>query len=197
MGAVLAGAAIALAILFGRHGAEELVVLVPAADGHIGTVVIEHDGKKTTLNTAYATFRTRGTEELPGEAVPPQDVRRDFGDALDAIPARPVSFTLYFMTGTDELTDESKVEMQRVLDELRRRPAPDIQVIGHTDTVGNEGENDALSLQRAQTMREAMLQLGIPEARIRAAGRGKREPLVATADGVDEPRNRRVEINIR
>jgi outer membrane protein OmpA-like peptidoglycan-associated protein len=197
MGAVLAGAAIALAILFGRHGAEELVVLVPAADGHIGTVIIEHNGKKTTLNTAYASFRTRGAEEVAGEAVVAPEVRRDFGDALDAIPARPASFTLYFMTGTDELTEESKVEVQRVLDELRRRPAPDIQVIGHTDTVGNPGENDALSLQRAETMRELMLQLGIPPSRIRASGRGKREPLVTTADGVDEPRNRRVEINVR
>jgi OmpA-OmpF porin, OOP family len=197
MGAFIAGAAIALAILFGRQGAEELVVLVPAADGHIGTVVIERDGKKTTLNTAYAASRAQGTQELSNAAVPEDAVRRDFGDALAAIPARPASFTLYFVTGTDELTEESKEEVQRVLDELRRRPAPDIQVIGHTDRVGNDAENDALSLQRAQTMREAMLGLGIPPARIRAAGRGERDPLVPTADGVDEPRNRRVEINIR
>jgi outer membrane protein OmpA-like peptidoglycan-associated protein len=197
MEAVLAGAAIALAILFGRQGAEELVVLVPAADGHIGTVVVEHGGKQTILNTAYSSFRVRGGEDASNSTVPSEDVRRDFGATLQAIPARPTSFTLYFMTGTDELTEESKVEVQRVLDELRRRPAPDIQVIGHTDTVGAGGENDALSLQRAQTMRELMLQLGIPPARIRAAGRGKREPLVATGDGVDEPRNRRVEINVR
>jgi outer membrane protein OmpA-like peptidoglycan-associated protein len=70
-------------------------------------------------------------------------------------------------------------------------------VIGHTDRVGADDANDALSLQRAQTMREAMLGLGIPPARIRAAGRGEREPLVPTADGVEEPRNRRVEINVR
>src|SRR5262245_27204285 len=141
MGAVLAGAAIALAILFGRHGAEELVVLVPAADGHIGTVVIERDGKKTVLNTAYATFRALGTQDLDNEPVPEQDVKREFAATLEAIPARPASFTLYFMTGTDELTEESKIEVQRVLDELRRRPAPDIQVIGHTDTVGSNEEN--------------------------------------------------------
>jgi outer membrane protein OmpA-like peptidoglycan-associated protein len=197
MGAFIVGAAIALAIVFGRQGAEELVVLVPAADGHIGTVVIERDGKKTTLNTAYATSRAAGTRELSSEPVAEESVRRDFGAALEAIPARPASFLLYFVTGTDELTEESKEEVQRVLDELRRRPAPDIQVIGHTDSVGNDAENDALSLQRAQTMREAMLGLGIPAARIRAAGRGEREPLVQTADGVDEPRNRRVEINVR
>jgi outer membrane protein OmpA-like peptidoglycan-associated protein len=197
MEALLAGAAIALAILFGRQGTEELVVLVPAADGHIGTVVIERDGKKTTLNTAYAASRALGTQEISSATLAEQDVRRDFADALDMIPARPASFLLYFVTGTDELTEDSKSEMQRVLDELRRRPAPDIQVIGHTDRVGNHEANDALSLQRAETLRTAMLALGIPAARIRAAGRGEREPLVPTADGVEEPRNRRVEINVR
>ena len=197
MGVILVGAAIALAIVFGRQGAEELVVLVPAADGHIGTVVIDRDGRKTTLNTAYASSRSSGTQEISGPPVAEEDVRREFGAALEAIPARPASFLLYFVSGTDELTEESKAEMQRVLDELRRRPAPDIQVIGHTDRVGNDAENDALSLQRAQTLREAMLGLGIPPARIRAAGRGERQPLVATEDGVEEPRNRRVEINVR
>jgi outer membrane protein OmpA-like peptidoglycan-associated protein len=197
MEAILVGAALALAILFGRQGAEELVVLVPAADGHIGTVVIDRAGKKTTLNTAYAASRAMGAEEVSNSTLPPADVQRDFGSTLSAIPARPASFLLYFVTGTDELTEESKAEMQRVLDELRRRPLPDIQVIGHTDSVGADLENDALSLQRAEKLRSEMLGLGIPPARIRAAGRGEREPLVRTDDGVDEPRNRRVEINVR
>ena len=197
MEGLLVGAAIALAILFGRQGAEELVVLVPAADGHIGTVVIDRAGKKTTLNTAYAASRAMGAEEVGNSTLPAEEVQRQFGGALAAIPARPASFLLYFVTGTDELTEQSKGEMQRVLDELRRRPLPDIQVIGHTDSVGADGENDALSLQRAEKLRSEMLSLGIPAARIRAAGRGEREPLVPTADGVDEPRNRRVEINVR
>jgi outer membrane protein OmpA-like peptidoglycan-associated protein len=197
MEAILVGAALALAILFGRQGAEELVVLVPAADGHIGTVVIDRDGKKTTLNTAYAASRATGGQEVSNAAVPVDEVQRQFGAALGAIPARPASFLLYFVTGTDELTDDSKAEMQRVLEELRRRPLPDIQVIGHTDSVGTDGENDSLSLQRAEKLRSEMLSLGIPAARIRAAGRGEREPLVPTADGIDEPRNRRVEISVR
>ena len=197
MEALLVGAAVALAILFGRQGAEELVVLVPAADGHIGTVVIDRAGKKTTLNTAYASSRAMGDEEVGNDTLPAAEVQRDFGATLSAIPARPASFLLYFVTGTDELTEESKAEVQRVLDELRRRPLPDIQVIGHTDSVGADAENDSLSLQRAEKLRSEMLGLGIPPARIRAAGRGEREPLVPTADGVDEPRNRRVEINVR
>jgi OmpA-OmpF porin, OOP family len=196
MGAVLAGVAIALAILLNR-GHEETVVLVPAPDGHIGTVVIERGGKQTTLNTAYASSRAVGGREVENATVPEEEVRREFGAALAAIPANPAKFTLYFITGTDELTDDSKAELQRVLEELRRRPAPDVLVIGHTDSVGSHADNDALSLQRAQTMREEMLNLGIPPDRIRASGRGEREPLVPTEDGIDEPRNRRVEINVR
>jgi outer membrane protein OmpA-like peptidoglycan-associated protein len=197
MEALLVGAAIALAILFGRQGAEELVVLVPAVDGHIGTVVIDRAGRKTTLNTAYAASRAMGADEVRNSTLSAEEVQRQFGAALSAIPARPASFLLYFVTGTDELTEQSKGEMQRVLDELRRRPLPDIQVIGHSDSVGADLENDSLSLQRAEKLRSEMLGLGIPAARIRAAGRGEREPLVPTADGVDEPRNRRVEINVR
>jgi len=196
MGAVVAGVAIALAIFLNR-GHEETVVLVPAPDGHIGTVVIERDGKKTTLNTAYSSSRAVGAREVENATVSQEEVGREFADTLAAIPANPVKFTLYFITGTDELTDESKAELQGVLDELRRRPAPDILVIGHTDTVGSPVDNDALSLQRAQAMREEMLSLGIPPDRIRASGRGERELLVPTEDGIDEPRNRRVEINVR
>jgi outer membrane protein OmpA-like peptidoglycan-associated protein len=87
--------------------------------------------------------------------------------------------------------------MEKVFAELKRRPAPDIVVIGHTDTVGNLGYNDKLSLARAERMRDLMIGLGIPGERIQAAGRGKRELLVQTEDNTSEPRNRRVEISVR
>ena len=70
-------------------------------------------------------------------------------------------------------------------------------MIGHTDTVGADTFNDRLSLARAQRMRELIVGMGIPSERIEAAGRGKRELLVPTGDNVAEPRNRRVEINVR
>jgi flagellar motor protein MotB len=46
-------------------------------------------------------------------------------------------------------------------------------------------------------MRELLIERGLPGERIQAAGRGKRELLVPTEDNVSEPRNRRVEINVR
>jgi OmpA-OmpF porin, OOP family len=87
--------------------------------------------------------------------------------------------------------------MQRVLEELRARPVTDMVLIGHTDRAGPIEGNDSLSLQRAERMRNDLVQQGFPAERIRAAGRGEREPLVPTADGIEEPRNRRVEIDVR
>ena len=76
-------------------------------------------------------------------------------------------------------------------------PLPDIMVIGHTDTVGGLEYNDRLSRARAERLRDLLAELGIPAARIEAAGRGKRELLVPTEENVSEARNRRVEINVR
>ena len=175
--------------------AAELVVVLPSADGHTGTVVVQREGKRTVLDQPYAAHR--GGRETGPAQLTEREVRGTFGSTLAAIPARPAFFLLYFVAGTDELTDESKAAHARMLDELRRRPSPDILVIGHTDRVGNDADNDQLSLQRAERVRESFVAQGIAAERIRAAGRGEREPIVPTADGVDEPRNRRVEINVR
>jgi outer membrane protein OmpA-like peptidoglycan-associated protein len=69
--------------------------------------------------------------------------------------------------------------------------------VGHTDTVGSDQVNDALGQQRADTVRAALMRLGIPGDDIHAISRGKRSLSVPTADGVAEPRNRRVEIIVR
>jgi outer membrane protein OmpA-like peptidoglycan-associated protein len=124
-------------------------------------------------------------------------VREQFGTTLAALPGKPAKFLLYFLEGKDELTPESTVELERIFAELKRRPLPDIAVIGHTDTVGGLAYNDQLSRARAERLREMLVGLGIPENRIEAAGRGKRELLVPTEENIPEPRNRRVEINVR
>jgi outer membrane protein OmpA-like peptidoglycan-associated protein len=175
--------------------AAELVVVLPSADGHTGTVVVDSRGERTILNQPYAANRM-GRNSGPTR-LSEQEVKSAFGAALASIPARPASFLLYFVTGTDQLTEDSRAELERMLMELRRRPAPDILVIGHTDTVGGDADNDRLSLLRAERVRASLVAQGIAPGRIHASGRGEREPIVQTGDGVDEPRNRRVEINVR
>lgn len=179
------------------NASPELVVVLPSADGHVGTVVVERDGERVVLNQAYATSRIAGTSGPQIISLPEQEVRTTFLNTLTALPARPMSFLLYFLRGTDQLTEESRGELSRMLGELRRRSAPDILVVGHTDTLGNADTNDKLSRQRAERVKADLVGQGVSAGHVQASGRGEREPLVPTADGVDEPRNRRVEISVR
>jgi outer membrane protein OmpA-like peptidoglycan-associated protein len=110
----------------------------------------------------------------------------------------PVSYTVYFQTGSDtELTPESLPVLAQMKAALLERPAPEVTVIGHTDTVGSPAVNDALSLARASTVRDLLTASGLQATNLDIAGRGKRELLVPTADEVAEEKNRRVEINVR
>jgi outer membrane protein OmpA-like peptidoglycan-associated protein len=175
-----------------------LFVVVPSPhNGHVGKVVVTRGGESHLIDTAFGAQRLTGDGALVAAKLTEAEVRKDFGATLTALPGRPASFTLYFLEGKDELTAESQGELEKVFAELKRRPLPDIVVIGHTDTVGGLAYNDKLSLARAERMREMMVAMGIPPERINAAGRGKRELLVPTEDNVSEPRNRRVEINVR
>lgn len=196
MEVALVGAVMALILFFG-NATKELVVVLPDADGRTGTVVVERGDERVILNEPYATSRITADGEIRLEKLPEREVRSSFEPVVTALPARPMSFLLYFITGTDILTEASRGELERMLEELRRRPAPDIVVIGHTDRVGSEQANDELSLQRAERVKADLAAHGVPAERIRAAGRGEREPVVRTDDEVDEPLNRRVEINVR
>jgi outer membrane protein OmpA-like peptidoglycan-associated protein len=174
-----------------------LFVVVPASDGHIGKIVVTSGSSSAVVDTAYGAQRVRGDGRIEEARLSEAEVKAMFGATLAALPGRPQSFTLYFLEGRDELTPDSKLELEKVFSELKRRPLPDIMVIGHTDTVGGLEYNDRLSRARADRLREMLVELGIPPDRIQAAGRGKRELLVPTEENVSEPRNRRVEINVR
>ncbi|HYB44133.1 MAG TPA: OmpA family protein [Candidatus Methylomirabilis sp.] len=177
---------------------DDLYVLLPSADGKTGAALaVTHAGSEQVLATPYAAARIKQEGRIESGTATPAEVGQVFGDALAALPPRPVSYLLYFVEGKDELTPESRQVVQQIFAEIARRPSPEIVVIGHTDRVGSVAFNDKLSLQRANRMRDELIKLGIPADRIEVAGRGEREPLVPTDDEVPEPRNRRVEISVR
>lgn len=174
-----------------------LVVLVPGADGKVGAVSVKSAQGETVIDSAYASATAAGGAAPVVGSSSAAQVQQTFGATLKARPQPPVSFTLYFLEGRDEYTPESRQTVEMVLRELVKRPVAEVTVIGHTDRVGAVEYNDKLSRQRAERVRADFLKRGVPERSISVAGRGEREPLVATADNKPEARNRRVEINIR
>jgi outer membrane protein OmpA-like peptidoglycan-associated protein len=160
-------------------------------------VAVVTRGAEAVLDRPYAAadvFADGALARLDDSAA---SVQTRFGAALDAQPPPAVSFVVHFVFDTDELTAASRAQFDRIKAELAARPAPEIVVVGHTDRVGAVAYNDELSLRRARSVRAALIEAGIAGFAIEVAGRGEREPAVATADEVDEERNRRAEIVVR
>lgn len=177
-------------------GPKETVVLLPNPAGQDTSVTVTQGTRQVVLAQPYAGARLGrgGAEAFPSNA---QEVKARYGSALAAQPLPPAQFTLFFVEGKDEFTEESKRIVDSVFAEIARRPIADVLVIGHTDSVGNDAANDVLSRQRAEVVRAAFAARGLADDNVVAIGRGKRDLVVPTGDGVAEPRNRRVEILVR
>lgn len=172
------------------------VILLPDASGKVGEVDVTSGGTTRTLSRAYqATVSDRfGAAD---EALSATQVRERYGNVVDSLPLPPQRYVVYFDTGSDVLTEESKQQLAHIRAALPYFAAPEVIVTGHTDRVGPVAANDALSIKRAELVRELLVAEGFAREIIAVAGRGEREPAVATDDEVDEPRNRRVEVKIR
>ncbi len=124
-------------------------------------------------------------------------VQQRYASALAMQPQRERRFMVFFETASDVPLADSLPTLEEVKNEIAGRPAAEIVIIGHTDRVGSEDENEALSARRVESVRALLISGGIEVARIDTAYRGEREPLVATPDGISDPVNRRVEISVR
>src|SRR2546421_13113770 len=135
MPVVLIGAVLAL-ILTLQAAARETVVLLPGPDGKVGTVIVQRGAERQVLNEAYATSRVRSDGKLDSAVLSEREVGREFGGTLGALPGRPARFLLYFVLGTDELTGESKIELEKVLAQIKKRPGPHMPGLAHARTSG-------------------------------------------------------------
>jgi outer membrane protein OmpA-like peptidoglycan-associated protein len=121
-------------------------------------------------------------------------------ELLAGLPAAAKRFILYFPTGSDDITAESIPERDRMLAEVKARgDGVSVQIEGHTDRVGGAARNLQLSKERADAARDMLVKLGLKTEFTRTVGRGELAPVPghATAEGVADPINRRVEVIVR
>jgi OOP family OmpA-OmpF porin len=187
-----------LAFLSACSATPDKVILLPDPDGKVGAVIVHSTTGEQTLDKAYA-----GVDVAKGGAIEKTmdsqaSVQARYGELLAARPPRPMTFTInYLFDSATELAPQSTATVQKLKAVLATWPAPHLVVVGHTDLAGSQEFNDRLSLRRAKTVAAFLIKEGIPANQIETAGRGKREPLVRTADGVANPMNRRVVITIQ
>lgn len=114
------------------------------------------------------------------------------GDSL--VVTLPEAIT--FATDSTDLRPSLAGSLVRLADSLNKYPDTNVDVIGHTDNVGDASYNQGLSHRRAQSVSAVLLNNGVANNRIRAYGRGLNEPIASNSTSAGRAANRRVEIVI-
>jgi outer membrane protein OmpA-like peptidoglycan-associated protein len=175
------------------------LVLLPDDEGQQGSVaVLEAGGKPTDAVITDGNSRTKLGDSTPAsKPLGDRGLKKQEAALLTDLPPPAKSFTLYFQQGTTSLVPESANVLAALREEIAARSGPEVEVTGHTDTVGSEGDNDKLSVRRAEQVMNWLASQGFDRSQLSAVGRGERELKVATGDDVDNAANRRVEVIVR
>lgn len=114
---------------------------------------------------------------------------------LDAIKL-VLGNSVLFNTGSAQLSAAAEAALSRVAYNLKQFPDTDVTIVGYTDNTGSEELNQRLSLERAQSVMDCLVALGIPASRLKAVGQGWNDPIASNATVAGRAQNRRVELFI-
>ncbi len=175
------------------------VVLIPDAGGKVGQVAVTTKAGSTVLTKANESAEAEQAEQAPTQAVQLSDKKINdmFAETLAKEPTPPEHFRFYFETGNADLLAEANAELAKAKAAIQARKSCDLSVIGHADRVGDNEMNRGISMKRAGMVAKALIDIGITKECMDIRYYGENDPAIPTADNVDEPRNRRVEVEIR
>lgn len=103
---------------------------------------------------------------------------------------------LLFDFDSDRVRAEAAQNLRNLASSLDKYPNTDLLIVGHTDSVGTDTYNQALSERRAQSTANYLASQGVAVGRLRTAGRGESEPVASNATDAGRQQNRRVEVAI-
>lgn len=141
--------------------------------------------KKLLIAFATASLLAACSEPAPPPPPPPPP---------PAVQA--TSFMVFFDWDRYNLSAQAENTLGQAANAYKTSGSARVTATGHTDTTGTESYNMALSLRRANTVKDSLVRKGVPASAITVIGKGESQLLVQTGDGVREPQNRRVEIVI-
>jgi outer membrane protein OmpA-like peptidoglycan-associated protein len=103
---------------------------------------------------------------------------------------------LLFDFDSERVKAEAAANLRNLAQNLGEYPNTDLLIVGHTDSVGVDSYNQALSERRARATADYLVSQGVNRARLRATGRGESEPVADNGLADGQQRNRRVEVAI-
>jgi outer membrane protein OmpA-like peptidoglycan-associated protein len=104
-----------------------------------------------------------------------------------------ISHAIQFDTGSDQLRPESINVIKEVAAALQKQPALKLRIEGHTDSTGDAAKNLDLSKRRAESVKGALIRLGIGADRLTTEGLGQTKPMAPNDTPQGRAENRRVE----
>lgn len=99
-----------------------------------------------------------------------------------------------FDVGRSDIKPDMRPILARFAQTLKDNPATAIRIVGHTDSTGGEAVNRPLSLDRAMSARDFLVDRGVAASRVGVTGRGEQEPIASNATEAGRAKNRRIEI---
>ena len=97
---------------------------------------------------------------------------------------------------SDQILPAGRENLRQLAQSLQRYPGTEVLIVGHTDNVGSDAYNQALSQRRSDSARSYLVSMGIDGGRIRTEGRGESEPIASNETEEGRAENRRVEIKL-
>ncbi len=179
VGAVLGGVAGAILDKNDVRGVAVGAAVGAAVGGSIGYLM---DQQQKEFEKALEAERAARTAE----------VERVRDDLLKITLSNEVSFDF----DSAEIKPAFRPTLQRLADVLIKYERSRARIVGHTDSTGPEDYNLELSLRRAEAVRQALIEYGVPPERLTAEGRGEAEPRADNATEAGRQLNRRVEIYV-
>lgn len=121
---------------------------------------------------------------------------------MDVNPNAPMAaenamYLVFFDFDQSTLGPGAQSVLDAVAAEVSKRSLNSVTVVGHADRSGSEAYNLKLAQRRANAVRDALVQRGVPANILKVESRGENEPLVETPDNVREPANRRAQISFQ
>lgn len=102
----------------------------------------------------------------------------------------------FFAVNSSSLLPGAYDELERVARVLNQYPETNIRIGGHTDSTGSEAANQRLSERRAESVKNALVGMGVNPARLTTIGYGESKPIASNNTEAGRQQNRRVEIRI-
>ena len=183
---------------------KSLVVLANSGDTH-NAIIFSNDNKEIKIDKVreYIQIKEKSDPIEPSKIMSKREFNARFGSLLNALPAKALSYQLYFKENHMTLTPSSKELLPIIVKKIIEKSPCMVDIIGHTDTTGDENENFDLSLEEANNVK-AIFQEEIlkyltskKDITLTTKGYGEKDLLIPTPNNQKEIKNRFVEIYIK